>query len=399
MKGILVGFFSFCFFFLSSAQVICLTPSQAPLIASAGRSISDIKIVRINYHFMLKSIGTENFTEINDNNGNNNFTGYDYARTITDWMNGWNSSNEQMRLPPGNNTPVISKNIRYVIDAVYFRRSDATSTLYSIDYGLNGQDKANVVNVFIVTGGGTTASGYAGLGDVLDPNSKNKFTSNQGIYGHYIAQVALYNAGSIPWINYHPEGCHLNHEIMHNFGLSHTVQLNNAPPCPTNCIGAFQNQLVSGTYTPGSPADPNCDDGCNDTPTAWDIAQYYNCQYHPACNGGPNDAWCSNNVMDYSLDNALSPCQIGIIHSSLENGMRTYLACDAVKSNLTLCDIGYPKLSYFGKDVSIGCTNTMATITGKEKIATYYSNFVELNNFEMDNTSEFEVYLLPICNF
>lgn len=393
---IFIGFL--CVSFGASSQTPCLTNLSNVSVFRASRSVNDLKIVRINFHFMLRSNGTGNFTEINDNNGNN-FSGYDYARTITDWMNGWNSFNQQMRLPPGNSTPVNSKNVRYVIDAVDFRRNDLTTTLGNENYTINGRDKDNVINIFICAGASITPSGFAGSG-ALSENSKIKYTGNDGIYGHYLAESNAVSSGTQGWINYHPQGCHLNHEIMHNLGLSHTVQYNSAPPCRTNCGAPFVNPLVGNPAgnNPGFPVDVACDDGCNDTPTAWDMAQLYNCQYHPAC-GFADDPWCSNNVMDYSGDNALTPCQISIIHSFLESGMRSYLACDAVKNNLSLCDIGYPKLSYFGKDVSIGCTSSAANLTTKEKVDVYTSNFVELTNFEVATDAAFEVYHLPVCGF
>lgn len=124
------------------------------------------------------------------------------------------------------------------------------------------------------------------------------------------------------------------------------------------------------------------------------------CTTHPACGwntGGQPD--CSNNLMDYNGSNALTPCQIGIVHSSLEGGMKSYLSCSAVSNDLTLCDIGYPKLSYFGKDVSIGCVATPADVSSSEEIKVYFSNFVELTNFEVNSDSEFEIILENNCNF
>jgi hypothetical protein len=144
----------------------------------------------------------------------------------------------------------------------------------------------------------------------------------------------------------------------------------------------------------------SCDDGCSDTPRAWDITSPDGCSNHPACGwntgGQPN---CSNNLMDYNGSNALTPCQIGIIHSSLEGGMRTYLSCADVSRDLSLCDIGYPKVSYFGKIISLGCVATPAVVSNNEKIKVYFSNSVELTNFEVSNNSEFEVVLENTCTF
>jgi hypothetical protein len=337
---------------------------------------------------MLKTDGTGNFTETTDGDGRTTYNGYMYANDLTNWMNGWNSYNIQMNIPPGNSTPVIDKNYSFVLDACYFWRNDATYNYGSINYVTQGQDKDSVLNIFLdykmYTSGDSSAGGYASS---LTATSKLKYTENMRYWQGYKNNV---NGGyPFDWF-LHGTGANTDHELGHLLGLSHTAMWNNAAKCPVNC--------------PISPGAVNtaCDDGCNDTPTAWDMANASGCTVYPNCGWGTGaNPYCSNNMMDYAGANALTPCQIDIIHSSIEvaNGMKSYTSCAAVSKDLTLCDIGYPKISYFGKVVNIGCTATAATVSNPEKIKVYFSNSVDLNNFEVGTNAEFEVVQEGTCTF
>lgn len=228
-----------------------------------------------------------------------------------------------------------------------------------------------------------------GYASSLDPMSKVKYTDNECFWQAYKAHI---NAGNpFDWYM-HGAGAQISHELGHLLGLSHTVLWNYGEPCPTGCINS--SEIGYG------PVNTACDDGCSDTPPAWTITTSGGCENHPSCGwakGG--DANCSNNLMDYNGAIALSPCQIGIVHFCLEVGMKSYLSCAGVSKDLSLCDIGYPKLSYFGKNVSIGCAATKADITNGEKINLYFSGLVGLTNFEVSSNSTFEVVKEDICAF
>lgn len=384
MRGLILLFISVLLHISIIAQQnpICLTNDYPPNQAKSSRSINDKKTVRINVHFMLKSNGTGNFRETDDGNGSADYNGYMYANDLTDWINNGCSTNQQMNIPTGNTTPVISKNFFFVLDAVYFWKNDATYNFQTINYITQGRDKDSVLNIFLsYDPNNGPAGGYASN---LNPNSNVKFTENKYYWQQYLYNID--NGYPFSWF-IGGTGSNTIHELGHLLGLSHTVRWNHAPPCPTGCPGY-------------GPINSLCDDGCDDTPTAWDIMSANGCTTHPACGwntGGQPD--CSNNLMDYNGSNALTPCQIGIVHSSLEGGMKSYLSCSAVSNDLTLCDIGYPKLSYFGKDVSIGCVATPADVSSSEEIKVYFSNFVELTNFEVNSDSEFEIILENNCNF
>ena len=147
-----------------------------------AQSMSVNKVIRLNIHFMLRTNGTGNFTETTDGDGRTWYNGYTYANELIDRMNIRNDYNEQMNIPTGNTTPILNKNFHYVLDAIYFRRNDATFNFdinYSNCYTVYGEDRNNVVNIFLSycpsNNNYCSSSGYASS---LDYNSKIKFTEN-----------------------------------------------------------------------------------------------------------------------------------------------------------------------------------------------------------------------------
>lgn len=371
---------------------ICLTEEEMPIESDdlgTPKSINDLKIIRVNYHYMLRTDNTGNFTETDDNMGNP-LSGYLHAMTVTKEMNNRASYNVQMNIPPGNNTPVIPKNYLYVVDAVYFWRDNTTSG--SSLYSPYGRDKDNVFNTFY------THTGSSAFASNIDPNSKVKYTVNNSIWQGYYNNLTAGNP--IDW-HWHPLQFYTNHENLHLMGLLHTVRANNGSECGTGCVCPSLGASIPCNSSVYWPINTSCDDGCADTPAAWEITNMNGCTKHPAC--GWNNAsqpYCSNNGIDYEAGNALSPCQIAKIHTNLEGGLNTYLACSAVAVDATFNDLGYPRVTYFGKKVTVGNpSGNLADISSNEKLAIYFSEEVELHNFEIIDGAEFEIVHHGICNF
>jgi flagellar hook-associated protein FlgK len=175
---------------------------------------TQIKYIKVNVHFMLMSDGTGNFTETDDGiSSANNFTGFDYANQVINSANYQLSSNQHFNLPPGNNTPILDRKYRYVLEGVYFHRnSDYYYYNEPENFFVNGGSE---INLFFhgctncVIGGNASMSGdrYVNINGswLRYYQYKNGTISNDGI-----------------WVTGHT----VNHEIGHNLSLSHTVRWN-----------------------------------------------------------------------------------------------------------------------------------------------------------------------------
>jgi hypothetical protein len=354
--------------------------ANIPYSNGTTKSINDLKIIRVNFHFMQNSSGGGNFRSYDDGDGRP-FTGYDYARQHVEAMNNMSGINYELslNLALGNSIPVIPKNYKFVLDAVYFVPDDNHYNYGTAKFSTYGKDKPNVMNIFI-SHGTLLAGGHASdLSATYNP-SAGKYTDLQSYWYHYINNL---NDGFFnDWVR----ATTTTHELGHLLTLKHTVLQGGTIVCPTGCPG-------SGTINTA------CDDFCADTPAAWEITEENNCSQHPSCAWGTSSIYCTDNLMDYAGAHGLSPCQIGRIHSALEVGLKQFLSCYAVGLDQTFCNLSYPKTSYFGKNVIVGNCGSLAHITNKNKIDLYYSSSVELNNFEVRADSEFEIILEPVCGF
>lgn len=116
-----------------------------------------IKYIRINFHFMLfKDTNPDapgNFTKMDDGRGNTDFTGYDWVDDLIQTVNQRLASNTQMRYPLGNNTPVIERKYRFVLNGVFFHKDDyyyyyshSPQTTYSANPGVSNNSKKTPCN-------------------------------------------------------------------------------------------------------------------------------------------------------------------------------------------------------------------------------------------------------------
>jgi len=372
MKNIFILIFFFISYECLTQSTIGCYPLQGPPEKLPFSKNNSLKIVRVNFHFMQLTNGTGNFTETTDGDGRS-YNGYQYAKDHIILMNNICGQNQQLSLPIGNSIPVNTKNIKFVLDAVYFVPNSNSYLYYNENYATNGKDKPFVMNIFVSHGTIATS------GHVIDLSSSptNKYTALTSYWHNYKINMNTYG-NPLEWAR----ATTTSHELLHLLTLYHTVMTNSGQPCNNGCN--ITNNLC-------------LEDGCLDTPTAIEVMQANGCTDSPSCNWGSPYSYCSNNHMDYKGDFALSPCQIDRVHSALGGGLKQFLSCYAVNINRTFCDLGYPKTSYFGKDISVGICGILAHITNQEKIDMYFSSSVELNNFEVRADSEFEIILEKAC--
>ncbi|MBA2423220.1 MAG: hypothetical protein H0V61_08350, partial [Chitinophagales bacterium] len=249
----------------------------------------------VNIHFFQKQDGSGNFAETSDGNGNSYPTGYDYAELLIGAANDRLEENQQMFLPPGNNTPVKPTQYRFVLwgisinesnvqgdNGIYFHQVpdgdyfyNGTLSGWKDSYSVNGDQ---VIDVWLCATLGGSCGGFAegvGTGD------ETKITDPW--YSHVNGGCGFWNFGRL-----------LNHEIGHLLG---------------NCHSFYSFNI------------------CNDIDP---VNECNNPGYTNSSCGGPSscDNWGSgsNNFMGYN-DNqsAWTPCQLGIIHEYLTNSLPSYV--------------------------------------------------------------------------
>lgn len=244
-----------------------------------------IRYVRVNMHFMNNDEGTLTF--------NNHEEATKYAKGLIYVSNQKLKDNKKMKLPKGNQTPVLPTRYRYVLagdpekkgdngvyihfdsDLCYFnnsRKNKGPTNIFSdAMYKQYGKSKDRAVNVFMFehhpdsVASETYRAASEGVGmskwaKVVNAyrNSTVEITSN----GKTMKKGAWWMAGLF------------NHELGHSLGLAHTW---------------------------------NANDGCDDTP------KNANCWNYKKT--GPCKDDVSNNVMDYNhWKNSWTPCQISKVH-------------------------------------------------------------------------------------
>ncbi len=148
----------------------------------------------------------------------------------------------------------------------------------------------------------------------------------------------------------------INHEIGHNLSLYHTMLYNG---------GACNN---------------NQEDYCSDTPTRGEIITNFG--FDPCCGwgGGVN---CTNNQMDYTGDDAITPLQLGRTHWTIENEMLRYKNCYFynILENITI----------FTNNKSYIANNVQIPLGYSVLVNNNSGIFINCENFEVNG--EFEVTL------
>jgi len=329
-------------------------------------SNTPIKYIRVNIHFMLRSQGDPdypgNFTKTGDGFGNTDYTGYDYAEDLINTANVRLSSNVQMRMPPGNNTQVLERKYRYVLNGVFFHEDNNYYYYYQPNpNNVYGQNMGECINIFLDNTNGGSRGGSATM-------TGNRWVKLKGTWERYFDYIQDPNIGTGIWAF----AGTLNHEIGHNLSLFHTM----ISPSGNRCID-------------------NKEDYCSDTPTRIEIINEYG--FDPCCNKfGMNDDTCTNNLMDYTGEDAVTPQQLGRIHWTIENEIYRYRSCYYTTQTQNVQSFS-ENASYIAKKVVI---STGANVTVDNNNALYINcEELEINGeFEIAKGSILIVNTIPDCN-
>jgi hypothetical protein len=333
-----------------------------------------IRYVKINIHYMLKTDGTGNFTETTDGvvSANSPYNGYTYAALLVNTANQRLASNPKMNLPPNNATPNYPKQYRFILAGVYFHRN---SNYYYYPNGgylldLYGVNLGSEINIFFDNANGQNGGGQASM-------SGSRMVEIRGAwdtYNQWYATNKLIGTWALAGT--------ITHEIGHNLGLDHTVRYSNGPCCATG--------------------DASCGDNCDDTPSRDQMLALG----FDACCGFNQEgiATCDNNLMNYTGDQALTPCQLGIVFGNFtkdesSNGTKLYLTCSFTTNVLDLCSLGSNQLLYNAKTINFpasGCMNGLIPVG--QSIVFTASDGINLNNgFEVQLGSSFETSIISSC--
>lgn len=249
-------------------------------------SLTTMKMVRVNVHFMDDTKGDKNFS-LKD--------GKAYMKALLNNANKRLGLNEKMKLPIGNDTPVIPINYRYkIVPATDDPEDDGFYKHYDDDlyYFINKGKNRNNYNKDVIKkykiGGDSIINIFVLPHHPDSVKSKTYKPHKTGIaLGTDLKISGVFAIPDKPW----ELATLLNHEVGHIFGLSHSW---------------IRNDRCDDT-----PRHPNC----------WDNTR------PPPC-----DSLLSNNMMDYNNSQmALSPCQLGIINKGfnrLNNKNRKLLEVD-----------------------------------------------------------------------
>ena len=355
-------------------QFECFTIEEEPEETSTLKSAVDfipndstpIKYLRVNIHFMLRSPGDSaypgNFATDGDGNGNPDYTGYDYAEDLVDAANFRLSRNQKMHLPPGNSTPVIARKYRYVLNGVFFHEDNNYYYFPSYPNGVYGENVDQCINVFIEHANGASGRGHASMNGL-------RYVEMRRMWERYVKNITE-NVDIIQGIWEYANL--LNHEIGHNLSLHHTVRHNSGP-----CLD-------------------NKEDYCDDTPTRGQIRTDYG--FDPCCDWNvSSSSYCSNNLMDYGKEDAITPEQLGRIHSKIENELKTHKTCFFLSPRIVGITSFTDNKAFIGERVLLPW-GASVRVSGRKALYVNAEEFEIVGELEIDDRARLTVYTLPKCN-
>ena len=353
---------------LKGQEYICLTPDEDIVATRSGYEYDpngDVKTIRVNFHFLLRSDGTGNFTETSDNYSTRPYNGYFYADDMIRWCNQhWNQNPllKHMPMPP---VPALHKKIQFQLTGVFFHRN---TTEYDSYYDCNVphyvENSGEVINIYITKAVSSTSGCAIGSCNGEKTNICNAYESYKQSVNN-----------NDTWYNSYAYIC-INHEVGHLFGLPHPLRLGGGTCCRPPIY---------------------CDDGCDDTPTyEWLINNGFpdDTDNNPCCWNCPAG---SNNLMDYSAGGiALSPCQISKIHECIDGTKLFYRNCKYKTQSLNITSYTGNE-AYIAKSVTIP-SNSNVVVNNNGALFVNAQEFTIDGEFEVQLGSVFNLDIVPACD-
>lgn len=321
-----------------------------------------VRVIKVNFHIIQKANGTGNFTETSDGNGNINYSGVKFIEDQLNLIRKLLEFKPNHNMPPNNTAPNIAHKYDFIVEGLYFRKSD----IYYNDYGQLSNamstyevNPQNSINVFY----SEVNTGYTGLAH------SNLRTSIHRAWNKYLTELSSPVGQRWSMEVYYPWA--LSHEFGHNMGLSHTIKTNSGGICSTTM-----------------------DDGCTDTPTINEILAGFG--FNPCCGWDGSNPQCTNNMMDVAAF-ALTPCQLGKMHATILNVIPSTQLCKfPVQNTLTVTDFAMPQVLYQAKQISTSGSN--AIVQNNEMAIMVGETDITLNSgFEVQLGGIFEAKTISSC--
>ena len=263
-----------------------------------------------------------NYTAIGDGiDPDNEYSGYDFSNEVINLVNIRLANNQQMHMPPGNNTAVIDRKYRLLLSSVHYWESNQYWGSLNLTALMNNfaVNPGTEINVFFQS---HQLDGSGILGGIANQSG------NLGciIRGCWNVKAEFDDPNT--WLS----AFEVMHETGHNLSLAHTMRASSGP-----CV--------------------NYDiDGLSDTPTRSEIIAMG--LPDPCCPSLYLSSECSNNMMDYSGADAITPQQLGKIHYALSHGLINYLDEAYCEKNMALIetinsseDLIWNNVRFFGGDI------------------------------------------------